>query len=407
MAETDQAGPDVDRRIEDVVVDDADFRPIADALAGRRDEILAAWLRAAAAQPFHADKHDAAVADHIPALLDAVVAVLGHAARRSDVVAPMDDADVVHAAAEHARMRFEQGLGPVAVATEFRLLRHEIGRGLSEALDGAEARDVLAGQAIIDDAIDGAITVGLGSLSERIERLREEFLATTLHDVRQPITVVTGSLDLAARWLHEPDPDPARIAELVDGAVLAVGEVNTMLDTLGDASRIAMGALEPAREPASLDEIVSSGIALLDPEARARVRVTPPTDGRLIGVWDPNLLRRVVLNLVGNALKYSPSATPVSVVLRRDGARTARLEVADQGMGLSATELATVFERFARTERVRAEGIPGVGLGLYACRGIVLAHGGTIDIRSDGPGTGTQVHVRLPLIDDDDLDGED
>jgi signal transduction histidine kinase len=80
----------------------------------------------------------------------------------------------------------------------------------------------------------------------------------------------------------------------------------------------------------------------------------------------------------------------------------ARLTVSDHGLGMTEEELREVFERFSRAERVRSQGIPGLGLGLYACRGIVVAHGGTIELRSDGQGQGTTVIVGLPLITDED-----
>lgn len=395
----DRPDPGIDRRIESVIDDAADLRPVADALHARRDRILEGWLTAASRQPFHADHPDRAVADHVPELFDAVVAVLRQAIRDRDVAAPMDDAAVLEAARSHARVRFEQGLGPVAVATEFRLLRHEIGRGLGAAIDDAPARDVVAGQAIVDDALDGAAAVGLEALSGRIEGLREEFLATTLHDIRQPVTLLTASLALASRWLAEPSPDTTRIAEVVSGAVTAAGEVTTMLDTLGDATRIAMGALQPDPEPADLGRIVAEAIALLEPEARGRVSVEDRAPARLLGLWDPLLLRRVVLNLVGNGLKYSPPSAPVIVVLERTAIETARLTVLDHGMGFDPDEADALFERFARGGRARSDGIPGLGLGLYACRGIVLAHGGTISIGSDGPGAGSRVDVVLPLLD--------
>ncbi|HYH92325.1 MAG TPA: ATP-binding protein [Candidatus Saccharimonadales bacterium] len=391
---------DLDQRIEDVVDADADLRPIAEALAARRDSILEAWLRIAREQPFHQDKPDAAVADHIPTVLDSIIAILWASERASAVVAPMDDPTVAAAAADHARVRFEQGLGPVAVVTEFRLLRHEISRALIDSVADAPAADILAGQAVIDDALDGAAAIGLSALSQRIETLREEFLATTLHDVRQPITLVTGSLDLAARWLAEPEPDHARLADVIDSAVLAVGEINTMLDTLGDATRVAMGAIDLQTEPTTFESIIEEALALLDPESRRRVTFAPPAGPRLVGVWDPNLLRRVVINLVSNALKYSPEDGPVRIELARDGGM-ARLQVRDHGMGLESSELRMVFERFVRADRARAQGIPGLGLGLYACRGIVSAHEGTIELTSDGPSLGTIAEVCLPLVDDD------
>lgn len=399
MAETDQAAADIDQRIEGVV-DDADMKPIAEALARRRSAILAAWLKAAIAQPFHAEHPDAAVADHIPVLLENIIAVLRRSDYRNDVLPPMDDPAVIDAAKKHAQVRFEQGLGPVAIVTEFRLLRHEIGRALIASVEDAPATDILAGQAVIDDALDGAATVGLDALSDRVESLRDEFLATTVHDLRQPITLVTGSLDLAGRWLSEPAFDRGRVTEAVSTAVVAMNEINVMLDTLGDASRLAMGALEPDPEPAKLEGIVTDALALLDPESRNRITFESSAD-QLVGLWDPHLLRRVVSNLVSNALKYSPPGGQVAVEISQAAEGLAQLEVRDQGMGLSTEEAAEVFDRFARAERARAQGIPGLGLGLYACRGIVAAHGGTIVVQSDGPGSGTTVVVALPLIEDD------
>jgi signal transduction histidine kinase len=393
--------PDLDRRIEDVVDDRPDLRFVADALSRKRTRILANWLEAAREQPFHRDNPDRAVADHIPALVDAVVQVLYRASAGEAPAAPLEDEDVTKAAEDHARVRFEQGLGPVAVVTEFRLLRHEISRALVETADSGTARDIVAGVAVVDDALDGAATVGLAALSKRIEDLRDEFLATTVHDVRQPITLLTGSLDLASRWIAEPDADRRRIADILGEAVVAVAEINTMLDTLGDATKVAMGAVAPNVEPSSLGRIVAEAIALLDVDARGRIDYEPTDSGRLVGLWDPNYLRRVVINVLGNALKYSPSDDHVDVIIAERRPGLVSLTVRDSGMGLSEAERARVFERFARASRAREAGIPGLGLGLYACRGIVAAHGGDIWVQSDGEGRGTTVIIELPVLRDD------
>lgn len=400
MSEADQAATDIDRRIDQVVRPDADLGPIAEALTRRRGPILAAWLKAAVEQPFHADHPEAAVADHIPILLENIIAVLRESTWHDDLQPPMDDPRVIDAATAHAQVRFEQGLGPVAIVTEFRLLRHEIGRALISSVEDAPASDILAGQAVIDDALDGAATVGLGALSNRVEDLREEFLATTVHDIRQPITLVTGSLELAARFLGEPDFDQERVTSLVNDAVIGVNEINTMLDTLGDASRLAMGALKPDREPAKLEAIVGDALALLDIDSRRRITFETSAH-HLVGLWDPHLLRRVASNLISNALKYSPLDAGIEIEIDRAADGIAQLAIRDHGMGLSTEEATDVFERFVRADRARVQGIPGLGLGLYACRGIVAAHGGTIVLHSDGPGLGTTVVVTLPLIGDD------
>ncbi len=399
----DRPASDVDSRVE-VIVRTADLRGVAAALLAHREQILQRWVDVASCQPFHRERPDRAVSDHIPALLDALVAVLQRSHDQDEApTAPLDDSAVVAAAEAHARARFEQGLGPVAIVTEFRLLRQEIGRAMATQLDaGTDTADVVAGITLLGDALDGAATVGLTSLSDRIETVRESFLATTLHDVRQPITLVEGSLHLADRWLSGGQPDIERVAEAVSDALLATRELVMMIDTLSDASRVAMAALDADPEPASLEHIVREAIAALGHDGRERVRLEVANGARLIGVWDPNLLHRLVANLLGNALKYSPAEEPVTVLLRME-ADAAIMEVRDHGIGMTPDELDRVFERFARTERARQSGASGLGLGLYACRGIVTAHGGSIQVESDGHDRGTTVVVTLPIH----LDGLD
>ncbi len=393
----DQPSGDVDRRIE-VIVRTADLRAVADALVQQRAQILDRWLTVAARQPFHQERPERSVSDHIPALLDAVISVLQRPDDRDQApTAPLDDSAVAAAAEAHSRARFEHGLGPVAVVTEFRLLRQEIGRAMADQLDaGTDTADVVAGITLVGDALDGAATVGLRALSDRIETVRETFLATTLHDVRQPITLVEGSLHLADRWLTDGKPDTERVAEAVSDALLATRELVMMIDTLSDASRVAMGALDPDPEPASLEHVVREAVAALGREGRERVRLEVEAGARLIGVWDPRLLHRLAANLLGNALKYSPAGEIVTVLLRLES-DTAIMEVRDHGIGMTPEELGRVFERFARTERARQSSATGLGLGLYACRGIVTAHGGSIEVESDGHDRGTTVVVRLPI----------
>jgi signal transduction histidine kinase len=317
-----------------------------------------------------------------------------------DAGPPLDDEDVAREARAHARARFEQGLGPVAVVTEFRLLRHEIARALGALIDDdARPADVVAGLALVGDALDGAATIGLTALSGSIETTRETFLATILHDIRQPVTLVEGSLHLSDRWLSTPPVDTQRVHESVADALAATIELVAMIETLSDASRLVLGVIEADLEPASLGAIVRSAVDAFGSSARERVIVQAPPGGTLIGLWDTMLLQRVVANLVGNALKYSPQGSPVQVTVAAGSPGHARLVVADQGIGMAPDELAAAFERFARSSRTRQAGIPGLGLGLYACRGIVNAHGGTIAIDSAGHDRGATVTVELPLID--------
>ena len=110
---------------------DVDFTWVAEQLVQQRDDLLDRWQRAAEAQPFHAGRKEGAVANHIPALIDALIVVLQRASPRPRAMsAPLHEPPVLAAAESHARMRMAQGLSASDIVTEFRLLRQEIGRAL-------------------------------------------------------------------------------------------------------------------------------------------------------------------------------------------------------------------------------------------------------------------------------------
>lgn len=402
----DKPTQDVGSRIR-AVARGADPHDVALALRDDRDAILEGWLQTVSRQPFHEDRRERAIADHIPALVDAVTALLERSAvLGDDMTAPLDNPAVADMARAHARMRFEQGLGPVAVATEFRILRQEIGRALARHLDDdMRTTDVVQTITIVNDALDGAIMLALASLTEQIETLREDFLATTLHDIRQPVTVITVSLSLAGRWVREDDPDRNRLASTLDSAVIATQEIAAVLDTLGDASRVAVGSFDLKREPTQLGVVLDQVLALLDPVNRARVTVSLEPD--LIGDWDPAVIRRVLTNVITNALKYSDRERPVEITGRAEG-RSAVVRIADRGIGLAPEEMDGLFKRYGRADGGRERGIPGLGLGLYASRGLVEAHGGRIWLESPGRDLGTTAWLELPLVTDpldEDVDG--
>jgi len=379
---SDQPAPDIEERIEDLA-QGTDLRAVADVLTSQRESILDAWLQQAARQPFHAEHPEQAVADHIPQLFEAIAQLLVDTGANEELQAPLDNEAVVNAARAHAQARFEQRLGPVAIATEFRD-------------DNLATSDIVSSIMVINDALDGATMVALSALTERIETVRDEFLATTLHDVRQPLTLLEGCLVLAARWLRRPPVDITKLTETTDQALIATQEMTSLIDTLADASRVAMGAIDLDREPTSLRHVIDDAIELLDPESRERVRVRAGAATSAVGEWDRLAVRRVVTNLLTNAVKYSSPGSPI-VIEAKAAPGLIHLRVRDQGIGLLPAEIAVLFQRYGRAESARSRGLPGLGLGLYACRGLVEAHGGRIWIESDGPDRGTTAHVTLPI----------
>lgn len=375
----------------------ADLSAVAAVLARMRDTILERWLAVTSSQPFHRHRTRPAIADHMPHLFDALVVLLHRAAPREiQVDATVGDDALLSAAREHARQRFQQGLQPADIVTEFRLLRHEIGRALRARLDGdAAIADVVGAELVIHDALDGAITLALEALTRHVEEVRTEFLATTAHDVLQPVTGVKGQLQLVERALSRPEPDIGRAIELLHRAGGQIDRLTRLVRALAEASQLALGRLEPHPAWTDLVHLVQAAIERLDPDTAERIVVDVRPGSEAIGWWDAGLLDRVIENLLSNALKYSPPDSPVQIMIRATS-DDASLAVRDQGVGLSVEELAMLFRRYGRTATAAGGSVPGQGLGLYLCRGIVEAHGGRIWAESEGPRQGSAFFVCLP-----------
>jgi len=375
----------------------SDFSRAIEALKRGRDENLANWLHAARDQPFHAAHPERVISDDIPRLYDAVVRFLARASRSwREPGSPMDDEEILAAANAHANGRAEQGLQPSDIVTEFRLLRRSIWTGLREYLVDLESiEDMVNAELLVNDAIDGAITVGLDKLSLRVDRIREDFLVTTVHDIRQPITAIRGLVQLTRRYLNRESPDIERALASLANVEPQIDQLNVTIDFLIDASRAALGEL--ALEPSFVD------LALLIPEIVEQsgvqhlrdVRLTMPEEGEATGSWDEIRLRRVFENLISNAVKYSNPGDAIEIGVHATGERVEAF-VRDTGMGIEPNELPKIFSRYYRTPRASRSPLDGSGIGLFLCARIIDEHGGVIWAESDGPGTGTTIRFTLP-----------
>ncbi|MHB8619523.1 MAG: sensor histidine kinase [Chloroflexota bacterium] len=225
-------------------------------------------------------------------------------------------------------------------------------------------------------------------------RLKDELLATTSHDLKGPLTSIKGYTQLLLRRLQKGAPDMALLAQALETIDAQTNAMVYLVDDLLDAARIQAGVFEPRPEHCDLTTCLSSVLARLAPSERQRIDVSRNASD-LTGTWERSQIERVLANVLGNALKYSPAIERVSVVIdRRDG--EIEVAVSDRGMGIPGDEIPKLFERFQRTPQARASGLSGTGLGLFLCRGIVRGHGGQLWVESPGEGEGATFRFTLP-----------
>jgi two-component system sensor histidine kinase KdpD len=221
------------------------------------------------------------------------------------------------------------------------------------------------------------------------ERLRNLLLSSVSHDLRTPLATITGA---ASTLLQDRSrmSDETRI-ELTQSIVDEADRLNSVIGNLLTMTRLESGAMQVSKEWQPLEEVV--GVALTRMEAALAdrpVNIRIPADLGLVPL-DGVLIEKVLLNLIDNAVKYTPPDQPIEVAAWRDGDDVI-IEVSDHGPGLPEGDEERVFEKFYRG----AEGDRrGVGLGLPICRGIVEAHGGRIWARNN-PGGGVAFRFLLP-----------
>jgi signal transduction histidine kinase len=223
------------------------------------------------------------------------------------------------------------------------------------------------------------------------DRLKDEFVALISHDLRTPLTSITGYVELA---LEDDLSDEVR--GFLDVVSRNTERLLALVNDLLFVARLQTGemSLEPAE--VDLDDVVRDGVRSLEPRALAkRVTLTCEVEEVPRTKVDRGRILQVVDNLLSNAVKFTPVGGAVHVSLRRDAERLV-LEVADTGIGIAPEDQRRLFERFFRAENAVERHVPGTGLGLYISRAIAEAHGGTLTVRSE-LGRGSSFRLELPL----------
>jgi signal transduction histidine kinase len=271
-----------------------------------------------------------------------------------------------------------------------------------EPIDGAErtvapavgeATSVVGSYAVTARGADGR-PQAVGILRDttelaRLAELRRGFLGSVSHELRTPLALIKGYVET----LLHMEPDPATARGYLERIEETTNRLGAIVSQILDASQLAADRLDldlrPVDAGALLDE-AAADLAIRQPSLAIRVSVAESLP-RLAA--DPERLRQVLDNLLGNAAKYGNGTVEVHATTE-NGMVAIRIE--DGGIGIPEEERELVFEQFHRGRNVREGGVPGWGLGLAISRRVVEAHGGTIGFDAD-PQAGTAVEVRLPV----------
>jgi two-component system, OmpR family, phosphate regulon sensor histidine kinase PhoR len=244
-------------------------------------------------------------------------------------------------------------------------------------------------------SVVGAVMV-LHDVTElrRLERVRTEFVANVSHELRTPLTAIQGYVETLLAGTGGDAEQEHRFLEVVHRHAERLGR---LLNDLTDLSNIELGRVSLEIEPTMLDEVLDPTLAVVQPAADARtIAVDADLASDLPAVLaDHDRLQQILINLLDNAVKYTPEGGRVSIRARLAGPSRVEVAISDTGVGIPARDLPRVTERFYRVDKARSRELGGTGLGLAIVKHLVQAHGGQLRIVSE-LGRGTTVSFTLP-----------
>jgi PAS domain S-box-containing protein len=230
------------------------------------------------------------------------------------------------------------------------------------------------------------------------DRRKDEFLAMLGHELRNPLAPIATALQI----MRDVAPHDSRAVRARETIARQLNQLTRLVDDLLDISRVTLGKIRLKLEPVDLARVVTGAVdvtsPLIDSFGHRLIVTLPDAPVRLRG--DTVRLTQIVANLLNNAAKYTEPGGRIELSVQREG-DTVLLSVRDNGIGFASGALARIFEPFTQIlpESERAQG--GLGIGLTLVKRLVELHGGTVEARSDGPSLGTEIAVRLPVLERD------
>src|SRR5687768_4322208 len=227
------------------------------------------------------------------------------------------------------------------------------------------------------------------------DRRKDEFLAMLAHELRNPLAPIRTAVQLL-RLRELAESQRARARDVIERQV---EHLVALINDLLDVSRITRGVIALHREPLILGDIVARAVEIARPAidaSRHELTIELPNESIALD-GDRTRLVQVIANVLHNAAKFMEPQGRIRLTVVRDGMHAA-IKVADTGIGIAPDLLPTIFELFTQGHTGAERGEGGLGIGLALIRRLTEMHGGTVTAHSDGPGRGTEVTVRLPVL---------
>ena len=298
------------------------------------------------------------------------------------------------------RLVISTGVAAVVASTAGLLLSRALTRPIQQLTLAAD--EVARGDLERQVPVRSADEIGrLGQAFNRMisqlratERMRTDFVSNVSHELRTPLTAIKGLVEtLRDGAVDDREVRDRFLATIEDETDRLIRLVNDLLVL----SKADSQALKLKRKPLDVRDLIERSVHKLGPQLEGKgilVEVSAPDRPQWV-LADADRIEQVLVNLLDNAIKYSPQGGQITVAIDDEDSETVSVAVRDEGVGIPAGDLPRVFERFYRVDRARSRDGGGSGLGLSIAKAIVEAHGGDITMRSE-EGQGTTVRFTLP-----------
>jgi two-component system sensor histidine kinase MtrB len=279
---------------------------------------------------------------------------------------------------------------PVKIAAE---VSEEIADGALDVRLLEKGEDVIAVLARSFNKMADSLQRQITKLAS-VSKMQQRFVSDVSHELRTPLTTIKLAGDLIFESRDNLDPSLRRSAELMHGQIV---RFETLLNDLLEIPRYDAGAVRAELEIHDLNQVVGMAIASIDPLAKNRgsqIEVDTPK-GEVLAEFDARRIERLLRNLLANAIEHGESK-PIQVAVAANDSAVA-VSVTDNGVGMSETQLARVFDRFWRADPARKRTSGGTGLGLAISFEDTLLHGGMLDVWAK-PNQGASFRLTLPKV---------